>query len=127
MGAILSFFTGPLGKIAMYAIAALFAAGLIWAAWHHYDILVTDVATLKQQNAQLTRTLVDQQKSIKDAQDLADLTNKSLSTLQGSVDATNQKFSDIENFLNTPDEQKKDRPASDLLKDTIRKLKEQQK
>jgi hypothetical protein len=127
MGAILDFFTGPLGKIAMYAIGALFAAGVIWAAWAHYDSIVSSNAKYKAENAQLKQTVKDQADQVRHAEELLELSSKSIDTLEDRVDDINEQYSTLEQYLSSVDAQKADRPASEVLKETIRKLKEMKK
>jgi hypothetical protein len=127
MGALISFFTGPLGKIAMYAIVALFLAGLIWAGVAHYDKIITENAYLKHANQQLMQTVADKEKEIQDTRDLLTLQSSSIDSLQQSIDDITKKYGTLEEYLNSQDAAKSDRPSSDILKETVRRLKELQK
>lgn len=125
--AILAFFTGPLGKIAMYAIGALAAAGILWAAVHHYESIISENSRLEAANAQYAQTIKDQQKAVKDAEALMKIQSDSIDTLQDQVNDTQANFDTVNEFIKSKGAMASDRPASDILKNTVRKLKELQK
>lgn len=124
MGAIIGFFTGPLGKIAMYAIGAVFAAGLIWAAWSHYDGLVTKVATQKAKIDQYEQVIKDQKDFIQKTEDLIQLQNDSITKLDAAKIDIEGRFKTLSDYLGSKEAIAGDRVSSEVLKNTIRKLKE---
>ena len=123
MGAVLAFFTGPLGKIAMYAIGALFAAGVIWAAWAHYVNLVEENATRQAKIEQQQKTILLQTEHIKKQEEVMQLQNESITALNTELEVSAAKFATIENYLASKESFVSDRPSSSVLKETVRKLK----
>jgi hypothetical protein len=122
MGAILGFFTGPLGKIAMYLIGAIFAALGIWAGWAHYDGMRDQISSLKAANAQYQQVVVDQKEFIKHQDALMVFQSQSITSFAKKTEDTVKQYTTVNDYLNSKEAVANDRPSSDILKETVRKL-----
>lgn len=118
IASIISFFSGPLGKIAGYVALALGA----WGAYALWEYKVEQKAVAEFNKKQLEQVLADKDEYIRQLQE----TQKALDDIRREVREANEQLEKttktVEDFLNSPDAIKQDKPASPLLKDTIKKL-----
>jgi 2',3'-cyclic-nucleotide 2'-phosphodiesterase (5'-nucleotidase family) len=119
---ILSLLSGPLGKIVGYAALALAA----WGAYELWEYKTEQKALTEFNRRQVEQVLKDKElllEQLKKNQELTELMQKQLRETNEQLD---QKIKVVEDFLNSEEAIKQDRPASPLLKDTIKKLREAQ-
>jgi Flp pilus assembly protein TadB len=114
-----------LSKIVIYLVLALVVSGAIGAAYLGWKHNIEQQVVLELNQRQLEQTQKDQQEFIRQQQEISDRQraiardmeqrNRSLQT---RIDATNR-------FINSPQAAASDRPASDVLKQTIEQLRTQ--
>ena len=113
-----------LSKIAIYLVLALVVSGSIGAAYLGWKHSIEQQVILEQNQRQLEQTLKDQQESVRQQQEISDrqraiareLEQRNRS-LQTRIEATNQ-------FINSPQVAANDRPASDIIRQTIEQLRQ---
>jgi uncharacterized protein HemX len=113
-----------LSKIAIYLVLALVVSGSIGAAYLGWKHSIEQQVILEQNQRQLEQTLKDQQESVRQQQEISDrqraiareLEQRNRS-LQTRIEATNQ-------FINSPQAAANDRPASDIIRQTIEQLRQ---
>ncbi len=79
-------------------------------------------ALLEANNKQLTQVVEDQQKFIKQMNDVFTLQQVTIDELSKKNDQLSVQLSGIEAYLNSDKSVKDNRPSSELLKETIRRL-----
>lgn len=79
-------------------------------------------ALLEANNKQLTQVVEDQQKFIKQMNDVFTLQQMTIDELSKKNDQLSIQLSGIETYLNSDKSIKDNRPSSELLKETIRRL-----
>ena len=114
-----------LSKIAIYLVLSLVVAGSIIAGYYAWKHSIEQQAILELNQRQLEQTQKDQQEFVRQQQEISDRQraiardmeqrNRSLQT---RIDATNQ-------FINSPQAAASDRPASDVIRQTIEQLRTQ--
>ncbi len=113
-----------LSKITSYLVMGLVVSGVITAAYFGWKHNIEQQAILELNQRQLEQTQKDQQEFIRQQQEISDRQraiaremeqrNRSLQT---RIDATNQ-------FINSPQAAANDRPASDIIRQTIEQLRQ---
>lgn len=123
MIAILAFLESPLGRLAMYGVMALFIAGGTVGGYFYWKHTVKMEALAEYNAHQLAQAKADNdrfQKQLEELQKNGDAMSKKLDQQAAALQQKNKKIID---WLNSPEVKKKgDAPASDLLKETIRRL-----
>lgn len=112
-------------KLIIYLVLSLVVAGSITAAYYGWKHSIEQQAILELNQRQLEQTQKDQQEFIRQQQEISDrqraiareLEQRNRS-LQTRIEATNQ-------FINSPQAAASDRPASDVLRQTIEQLRTQ--
>lgn len=122
IAAILALLEGPFGKLIMYAVGALFIVGSATAAYFAWEHKIKVEALLEFNANQLA---VSQAENAKFKTQLDAITKNGaaiadqLSQQQAKLDAQSKSIND---WLATPAAAKDDRPSSNILKETIRRM-----
>ena len=114
--------TGPLGKIIGYVAIGLSLAGAVSYLWFSRINLIKDNVKLKDALSQYEMTIEQQQKTIEDMKKIQELANQTTKDLNDKLLEQDKKYNDIQMYLNSADAKNHDRPASDILKQTIKEL-----
>lgn len=116
MGSILAFFMGPIGSKLLLGVAL---AGLIYIGITQYNHNIRATQMLTDQNAQLVQLQKDQQ-TLNKKMDSIDKINRDILTKldekNGKVVETHDK---VTTYITSPEGQKSNRPASDVIRTTI--------
>jgi disulfide bond formation protein DsbB len=122
MGFLVSLLAGPLGKIVMYIVGGLMLIGTVTGGYFIWKHNVKAQAVQEFNTKQLEQVNKDNQifknqmeQILKSQADIV----KSVKTQQESIDAQSDSIND---YLNTDEAKKSDRPSSELLKETIRRM-----
>jgi uncharacterized protein YoxC len=115
---ILSLLKPYLTKI-LVGLAVLVAVVGLYFSWKK---AIEAQATLKYNQKQLEQIQKDQQDFLKKMQEIADIQNNLVEDLKKSNAVVEKKTADIITYLNSDAAKKSNRPASELLKQTIRDL-----
>jgi len=119
---IIGIITGPLGKIIGYVAIGLSLAGVVSYLWFSRINLIKDNVKLKDALSQYELTIEQQQKTIEDMKKIQELANQTTKDLNDKLLEQDKKYNDIQMYLNSADAKNHDRPASDILKQTIKEL-----
>ncbi len=115
----LAFITGPWGALIQKALLVMSLCGLLYLAVSEYNHHIADAQMMRDQNAQLQQVIKDNNVLNKKLDDLSRINNDILIKL----DAKNQKVEILHDktttYINSPEAQKSNRPSSDVIKNTI--------
>lgn len=122
---IIAFFAGPLGTIAGYvAIAAVAIGGYLY--WEHS---VAQEAAQKAINdfnrKQMEQVIKDKEALAEQLREVSRLQQEAIQEAQRKAQEVDAKLKEVDDFLRSPEAVKQDRPASPLLRETIKKLGDQ--
>lgn len=121
---VLAFISSPVGRIVTYVTAALFAIGIAFVALKIHESSIRNEALISFNNKQIESTLLSTQQLLKQNEQLVEKQNQILKSIKEKNDMLDASLSKIDQFLNEPDTIANDRPSSDILKRTIKSLKE---
>lgn len=122
MGFLVSLFTGPLGKIATYALIALIATGALTGIYLNWKSTIRQEALAEYNKNQLEQVIKDRERMVEQLNQLGEAQKTIVLQLAKQQDDLATKLSKIDDFLSSPEAQKGDRPSSEVLKETIRRL-----
>jgi hypothetical protein len=109
-------------KWVVYIICIVLGTGILAGGYFLWKHGVISTAQLKFNNEQLEKTIEDQNKFIKEKDDISAAQDKALTDATAEKDALNLQLKSLTDFLNSGETAKLDRGSSDILKTTIRKL-----
>jgi uncharacterized protein HemX len=127
MLALLAFFESPLGKLAGYAIMIVLAIGVTvggYFVWRNHIQNQAMQVFNQQQMEQATKDRADFQKKL---QQIDTLQNQILDNLQKQIDTAKNESDAIQEYLDSDQAKSIDRPSSEILKETIRRLSNRKK
>lgn len=122
---LVSLFTGPLGSIATQGIKWGAIALVAWGALTAYKNSVVAAAVAEQNRKQLEQVIKDQADYARKLEDVVRLGNALSADLKRQSDQIDERFKRVDDWLSEPGVA--DRPASDLLKQLVEKLKRGEK
>ncbi len=114
---------GPFRKIAIYGAMILVAVAILvggYFLWRHH---IRQDALEDFNRAQLEQTIKDKEKLELDLKAIHDKQDALLVELAQQKEELQKKVDELDKFLSSPETIKQDRPASNILKETIRRLK----
>lgn len=110
-------------KLILYAVGALVLLGIVTGVYFNWKGSIRDKALEDFNKKQVEQVMKDSEelrikmsKVVKDQQDIIKSKDDQIKNLES-------KISEIEDYLDSADVKKADRPASEILKNTVRKLK----
>jgi uncharacterized protein with von Willebrand factor type A (vWA) domain len=110
------------GKIQLYLAIGTFLIGMLtigYIGWKHQ----IEAAALSDYNRKQLEQVIQDQQDFQNKMRTIEDTQKSLSdSLARQNEVITKKFNSIDSFLSSPEAQKSNRPASEVLKKTIKKL-----
>ena len=109
-----------LNKITLYLFIAIFALGAATTTYYVWKRNVQHQALLEFNQRQLEQTAKDRAEFVRQQQEIATQQAEAARALNQQNDALNRRMGSIDRFLNSS--QAQDRPASDILKQTIDRL-----
>ena len=115
---IVAFLTGPLGKIVGYVAMALAA----WGAYELWEYKTERAALDRFNKSQIEQVLKDRDALIREMEETRRIAERAQEGLRKANEEMERSIRVVEEFLNSPDAVRQDKPASPLLRDTIRKL-----
>lgn len=110
-------------KWVIYIAGFLIIAAMVVGGYLYWKHNVTTTAQLKFNNQQLEQTVKDQEAFIAQTKALSDIQNQLVIELNDKNVELSGKLIDIDNFLNSPEAEKTNRESSDVIKETIKRLK----
>lgn len=109
-----------LDKIVVYVFIALFSVGAITATYFVWKHNVRQQALVEFNMQQMEQTVKDQAEFMRQQQEIASQQAAAARDLVNQNDALSRRMGSIDRFLTSS--QAQDRPASNVLKETIERL-----
>lgn len=109
-------------KIAIYGAIILVASGLLITAKIQYDNSIRRQQTQALEIRQLKQTLAEKEKFIKSKAAIEEFYKNIIEDISKKNKELNAKVDDITEYLNSKEAETLDRPSSEILKETIRRL-----
>jgi Flp pilus assembly protein TadB len=109
-----------LSKLAIYLIIALFSLGAVTTTYYVWKRNIQHQALLEFNRQQMEQTQKDQAELMRRQQEIADQQAEAARALVERNEELNRRMSDVDRYLTSG--QAQDRPASDVLKQTIERL-----
>jgi hypothetical protein len=122
MLALLGFLESPLGKLIGWATTIIILVGILTGGYFAWKIHIQNQA-MAEFNQKQQEQYVKDQKIIQGKIDaITEAQNQIIEGLQKQLDAVNTQHDDIKAYLDSDEAKKTDRPSSEILKETFRRL-----
>lgn len=122
MLAILSFLGTPIGRVVGIIGLVLFLLSSGWMALKIRDSNVRREALEKFNKQQLEIVVKQQQEFERQTRMLQESQARIIEGLSKRIEEADKRTAEVEAYLNNPETRKSDRPASEILKETFRRL-----
>jgi hypothetical protein len=122
MIAILSFLATPLGRIvgSIGLIIMLFMGAWGWLKIRDASIRNEAISSFNRQQLEIVAR--EQEEFARQSRVLQETQIRIMQELSKKIEETEKKIADIDQFLESPETRKDDRPASNVLKETLKRL-----
>jgi DNA-binding PadR family transcriptional regulator len=111
-------------RIYVYAIIAVVVFGALTGTYYSWRKSIERQALLEFNQRQLEQTIADQAEFRRKMQEITEKQEEIIKRTAEDRKAFEDKINDAQAFIDSEEARKFDRPASDLLKETIKRLKE---
>lgn len=111
-------------RIYIYAVIAFVVFGALTGTYYSWRKSIERQALLEFNQKQLEQTIADQAEFKRKMQEIADRQEEILKKNNEERKAFEDKIKGAETFIESEEARKSDRPASNLLKETVKRLKE---
>jgi Flp pilus assembly protein TadB len=111
-------------RIYIYAIIAVVVFGALTGTYYSWRKSIERQALLEFNQKQLEQTMADQAEFRRKMQEIAEKQEEILKKNDEDRRAFEEKIKGAQTFIESEEARKSDRPASDLLKETIKRLKD---
>lgn len=124
ISSVLTFITTPFGKIVSYIIGILLIIGIAFTALKIHDNNIRKEVLNKFNRQQIEATLESTKKLLKQNEEIIQNQNEILKSVKEKNDKLESSLTKIDEFLNAPETIKTDKESSNILKQTVKSLKE---
>lgn len=111
-------------RIYIYAIIAFVVFGTLTATYYSWRKSIEQQALLEFNQKQLEQTIADQAEFRRRMQEITDKQEEIIKKTNEDRKAFEDKINEAQTFIDSEEARKADRPASNLLKETVKRLKE---
>ena len=111
-------------RIYIYAVIAVVVFGALTGTYYSWRKSIERQALLEFNQKQLEQTMADQAEFRRKMQEIAEKQEAILKKNDEDRRAFEEKIKGAQTFIESEEARKSDRPASDLLKETIKRLKD---
>lgn len=111
-------------RIYIYAIVAFVVIGTLTATYYSWKKSIEQQALLEFNQKQLEQTMADQAEFRRRMQEITDKQEEIIKKTNEDRKAFEDKINGAQAFIESEEARKADRPASSLLKETVKRLKE---
>lgn len=111
-----------LDRIGIYAIGALLAAGIIFSIYYSWKSNIERTALLEYNQKQLEQAIKDQTELKRKIQLLEGIQIAIIKQTEDDRKQYEEKMKSVDDYLQSLEAKKADRPASDVLKETVKQL-----
>ena len=109
-------------QMVIYIVGFLIVAALIVGGYFYWKHNVTENAQMQFNNQQLQQKIKEDEDFIAQSKILTEQQNAAIADLTQKNNDLNSKLKDLDDYLNSPQASKDDRDSSEVLKQTIDKL-----
>jgi uncharacterized coiled-coil protein SlyX len=113
---------GFANKYIVYGVIALIASAIIATYIYSWKASIRREALLEFNNNQLEQTIREQEKTIANMKAITDSQRVIIDSMQKKNEEVSKQLAEIEEYLNSEEVKKTDRPTSSVIKETIRRL-----
>lgn len=124
MNKFLGFIAGPWGVIIGKGLMIMTLMTMIYVAIAQYNAHIAEGQQMRDQNAQLTQLVKDNQSLQKKLDTLSDVNKIIAEDTKRKNDVVEKKHHDVTTYITSPEAQASNRPSSNVIKNTIRMLKD---
>lgn len=118
----IKFFTSPVGKI----VGVVLLIGFVYLSFIGYlkirDAAVRREALLEFNKKQMELVIKEQQEQKKRWEEFEQRVSKLFTDITKELENTQRSVDNVEAYLNSPEANRDDRPSSEVLKETLRRL-----
>jgi len=111
-------------RIYIYAIIAVVVFGALTGTYYSWRKSIERQALLEFNQKQLEQTMADQAEFRRKMQEIADKQEEIIRKTAEDRRAFEEKINAAQSYIESDEAKKSDRPASNLLKETIKRLKD---
>ena len=111
-----------LDRIGLYAVGALLAAGVLFGIYYSWKSNIEYTALLEYNQKQLEQSLKDQEALKKKLSDIEKKQAEIIKQTEEDRRLYEEKMKSVDEYLGSLEARKADRPSSDVLKETVKKL-----
>lgn len=111
-------------RIYIYGIIAVIVFGALTGTYYSWRKSIERQALLEFNQKQLEQTMADQAEFRRKMQEIAEKQEEIIKRNAEDRKAFEDKIKDAQTFIDSEEARKTDRPASDLLKETVKRLRE---
>ena len=113
-----------MSRIYIYAIIAVVVFGTLTGTYYSWRKSIERQALLEFNQKQLDQTIADQAEFRRKMQEIADKQEQIIKKSNEDRKVFEDKITGTQSYIESDEARKSDRPASNLLKETIKRLKE---
>jgi predicted Holliday junction resolvase-like endonuclease len=113
-------------RIYIYGIIVIVVFGVLTGTYYSWRKSIERQALLEFNQKQLEQTLADQAEFRRKMQEIAEKQEEIIKRNAEDRKAFEDKINAAQSFIESEEARKNDRPASDLLKETVKRLKDSQ-
>ena len=125
MDKLLTFIAGPWGALIGKVMMGMTLAAMIYVAIANYNDGIRETQQLKDSNAQLEQVVKDNNEFRIKLKGLEEANKQILLKLEKKNDKVIEKHTDVTRYIVSPEGQKTDRESSEVLKETVRMLRDE--
>ena len=111
-------------RIYVYAVIGLLVFGALTGTYYSWRKSIERQALLEFNQKQLEQTMADQAEFRRKMQEIADKQEEIIKRNAEDRKAIEDKINAAQSYIESEEAKKSDRPASDLLKETVKRLKD---
>jgi hypothetical protein len=111
-------------RIYMYAIIAVVVLGTLTGTYYSWRKSIERQALLEYNQKQLEQNMADQAEFRRKMQEIAEKQEEIVKKNAEDRKAFEDKISNAQTYIDSEEVRKSDRPASNILKETVKRLKE---
>lgn len=118
----MTFFSGTIGKVVLWMVGIVSVIGIIFTAKYLYDSAIEARVLLEYNKQQLEQVVKSQEEYISQLKQLQEIQKQVSDELKQKITEVDQKVDNVNDFIDSTDIEGKDKPSSEILKETVRRL-----
>ena len=126
MNGVIKFITGKWGKILGVAMMGMTLVAIMFLIVRNYNEMIREGERQRNHNAQLEEVVRDMNEINNKLEDIRKTNQIILADTRRKNEQIVERHTEIERYLNSPEVQAKDGEASEIIKNTIRMLRDEE-